>query len=321
MKKNPYEDEKYQADMLRALQADVEREAQKHKWESGDLSEEEQMEILEYEKDEGTTIVSDKSKWDQELVRAYKDYEQVHVPNKEELAELVKKAKGDDRSMAEFSRICGEQGPSTFSRIVNGKIEKPVSTDLLVAIAKNAVDPNAVTLDKLLRANGKIPGDELMKEEANDLHADMLAFTINSVKEMLIQYYLKKGNPVMIIPNMASLQDVPKSEYALELPSDFILHVQGIEPKYWNYIFDEDFDLPWMDMEHMVKPMKRYSTLFLRDVWEPKSLKNFKNIFVFTDKGRFDSFVSFLHGVKTRTKITAMRVDLIRNCIVEERKL
>jgi hypothetical protein len=319
MKKNPYDDEKFQADMARAFQADVEREAQKHKRESGDLSEEEQMEILEYEKDEGTTIVSDKSKWDQELVRAYKDYEQVHVPNKEELAELVKKAKGDDRSMAEFSRICGEQGPSTFSRIVNGKIEKPVSTGLLVAIAKHAADPSEVTLDQLLRANGKIPKDEVMKkDEPLDLKAISLAYGIPRIRDMLIDYYLKQGKSVTIEPP----KNLPTSKYALELPSDFIFQVRGSVPLYWNFMVDEDFDLPGgMDSEALKKAMQRYSPLFLRDAWDPKSLKDVRNIIVFAGKFRFDAFVNFFHGVKIKTKITAMCVDLPRKCIVEEKKL
>lgn len=321
MKKNPYDDEKFQADMARAFQADAEFEAQKHKWESGDLSDEEQTEILEYEKDFDTELVSDKSKWNQELIWASENYEQVRVPNKEALAKFINKAKGDDRSMAEFSRACGEKGPSTFSRIVNGKIEKPVSTGLLVAIAKHAADPSEVTLDQLLRANGKIPKDEVMKKDDSlDLKAISLEYGIPRIRDMLIEYYLKQGKSVMIVPP----KELPISKYALELPSDFIFRVQGIEPKYWNFIVDEGYDLPGtIDPETMKKAMQRYSPLFLRDAWDPKSLngKDIKNVIVFAGKFRFDSFVNFFRGVKVKTKITAMCVDLPRKCIVEEKKL
>ena len=135
---------------------------------------------------------------------------------------------------------------------------------------------------------------------------------------MLIDYYLKQGKSVTIEPP----KNLPTSKYALELPSDFIFQVRGSVPLYWNFIVDEDYDLPGgMDSEALKKAMQRYSPLFLRDAWDPKSLKDVRNIIVFAGKFRFDAFVNFFRGVKVKTKITAMCVDLPRKCIVEEKKL
>ena len=92
------------------------------------------------------------------------DYVQAFVPDKDELAELIVLARGDDRSMAEFARVCKVKSASTFSRIINRGIDKPVSDELLIAVARNAADKQKVTLDLLMRANGKIPKEEMTGE-------------------------------------------------------------------------------------------------------------------------------------------------------------
>ena len=79
----------------------------------------------------------------------YRKYDQ----DMETLADLTKRAKGDERSINEFARVCGVS-PSTISRLINKKNTTPNKDSLIKAIADNAVPEGGVTLDMLLQAHG-----------------------------------------------------------------------------------------------------------------------------------------------------------------------
>jgi hypothetical protein len=84
-------------------------------------------------------------------------------PDTAALSQLILAAKGDGRTMAQFAEACGNVpgvSPSTFSRILNRTVKRPLSTILLKTIARNAANPEIVTYDKLLVANGMIRADE-----------------------------------------------------------------------------------------------------------------------------------------------------------------
>ena len=61
------------------------------------------------------------------------EYVQVRTPDIMRISEYVIKAKGINRTMAQFAEDCGI-GASTLSRIANGKISKPLSEDTVKAI-------------------------------------------------------------------------------------------------------------------------------------------------------------------------------------------
>ena len=81
------------------------------------------------------------------------NYVRVREPNKEKLAELVLKAKGEDRSISAFARDCGVS-TSTLSRLINMETSKANSDDLIATIAENAAPDSGVTIDELLDAHG-----------------------------------------------------------------------------------------------------------------------------------------------------------------------
>lgn len=254
------------------------------------------------------------------------DYIQAYVPDTEDLAVLVSKAKGPDRSMAEFSRVCKVKGPSTFSRIVNELIDKPVSDELLFAIAKNAADPNEVTLDMLMRANGKIPKVEFVEgtpsNESRKAYKTQAAM-IRKIKDLIVQNHLDKGESVMLHPDLMLSHLIPESKFGLSIPSDFAIHIQGKEPLYWNFIVDFT-DMSWVSekasktndkikRERISESMKRYAPLFLIDNWEPEILKDFENTFVFTEKKAYKAFSEMMKEMKLNTKMSVMNVDVEKN--------
>ena len=70
---------------------------------------------------------------------------QEEMPSTARLSELIALAKGPDRSMAELATVCNVS-PATLSRAINQKFTKPMSVDLLQAIANNAADTSKVRL-------------------------------------------------------------------------------------------------------------------------------------------------------------------------------
>lgn len=83
----------------------------------------------------------------------FPDCIRVREPNKEKLAELVLKAKGENRSISAFARDCGVS-TSTLSRLINMETSKANSDDLIAAIAEHVDPESGVTLNELLDAHG-----------------------------------------------------------------------------------------------------------------------------------------------------------------------
>lgn len=77
----------------------------------------------------------------------------VREPNKEKLAELVLRAKGEKRSISAFARDCGVS-TSTLSRLINMETSKANSDDLIATIAEHVDPESGVTLNELLDAHG-----------------------------------------------------------------------------------------------------------------------------------------------------------------------
>lgn len=247
------------------------------------------------------------------------NYVRAYVPDTEDLAILVSMAKGTDRSMAEFARKCKVKGPSTFSRIVNQLIDKPLSDELIFSIAENAANKNEVTLDMLMRANGKIPKEEIsdgVPVNNNRKIFNTQSEKIKIIRDDLVQLYLNNGHSVQIYPDLKSLDDLPSSRYGLTIPSDFALHVQGLDPLYWNYIVDftdlHDVSIKSAktDLGALISnTMKRYSSLFLRDAWEPETLKNIKNTIIFTEEKAHAIFRGLLMNTKFNSCISTRFAD------------
>lgn len=94
-------------------------------------------------------------------------YIQVGIPSTDKLAELLKAIKGPNRSMAQLAKAC-ELSPSTLSRLVNGKLGKPASPELLTKIYENRDPECTVSLHELMTANGLAP-----RREQKDFEVEM----------------------------------------------------------------------------------------------------------------------------------------------------
>ena len=93
------------------------------------------------------------------------EYVQVRTPDIMRISEYVIKAKGINRTMAQFAEDCGI-GASTLSRIANGKISKPLSEDTVKAIYEHRAPESKILRDRLCKF-----GDELLEESTDLCHA------------------------------------------------------------------------------------------------------------------------------------------------------
>ena len=95
----------------------------------------------------------------------------VRVPDKLALGQLITEIRGE-RTMAQLAEQCNVS-PSTLSRAVNGKMTKPLSQELIKALAAKSDDP--FMLERLVRANGMADAKtcEERKQMAHDTKGEM----------------------------------------------------------------------------------------------------------------------------------------------------
>ena len=109
--------------------------------------------------------------------------------------------------------------------------------------------------------------------------------------------------------------------------TDFALHLQGEDPLYWNFIVDfTDMHTVSLKMQrsnigYLRESIRRYATLFIRDAWEPETMKDFKNTIVFIEEKAFKVYTEMMKDVKLNTWMSVMLVDIGKKIIKDEIEL
>lgn len=259
-------------------------------------------------------------------------YIATRLPDKLKLAAYIKEAKGPERTMAEFATQCGTLTASSFSRIIHGNLTKPLSEDVIQSIVKNAAPGARVDYESMMRTNGMDPKDQEKNSFDEAAHWESVERKKKElqVRNILADEHLARGHMIQYFPRLfedfsasgaPSVPDhIPRSRFGLAVPSSFAIRIQGYEPLYWNYVVN----LTVLDTER--EPQKLpgfhvYSAFFLRDAWEPDTLKDVKQTFVFVDEAAYHTFFSMLSGVKVHGFVSALLVDLEKGRVMEERFL
>ncbi|MBR1598721.1 MAG: hypothetical protein IJ661_07425 [Lachnospiraceae bacterium] len=260
-----------------------------------------------------------------------REYIEALVPDKMRLAMYVNQAKGLERTMAEFAEDCGMVSASTFSRIVNCKITKPLAVELIQSIVRNAVNPDKIDYEDFMRANGMLPKDEqehrMKMDEDSRKESEDRKNAERAIRNIIADELYDRGLMLRFYPRLP-LDEVPKSSYGLHQYSSFAVHLQGYEPLYWNFIvnfFGEDSKLDWSNENiitgHIRWLMDDCVHVFLKDVWEPDTLKDIKNTFVFTEEHLFNAFSDMVMKQKFNTHMSVVLVDMGKNKVVTEKIL
>ena len=287
------------------------------------------------------------------------EYKAAFAPNAARLSELLDIAKGPDRTMAEFVKDCkGKKNlPSvsepTFSRIRRQVVNRPVSDDLLRIIAEHSADPEEANYKTLMRANGKVPVEEYQETliRLDNRNTYKLEQEIKeNIKMIILNALFEKGHSVMVYPSLRMNNLMPKTEIGGAIGNDFALHVQGFDPKYWNFILaDITFykvyspsyirEIHDRIFQNNVKGsylkdrvqekcrnifdadefLRQNYEFFLRDAWESENFgMEYKNTFVFVDEESFKSVEKMLKKAKINTWISLLLLDIEKKKVVKE---
>ena len=242
------------------------------------------------------------------------------VPDKAKLAYFITEAKGPDRTMAEFAEACGTLSAPSFSRIIHGNLAKSLSVEVIQSIVKNAA-PNAdISYRRIMRANGMIPEELDSKRRSHEdedeyqREQELKNKAIN-VRNIVTDELLARGIMIQLAQTRPFMQfrheAVPAGKFKLGIPSSFALRVHGYEPLFWvfQYVPSDTY---------LREEIGQYSDFFLRDLWEPETLTDVKETFVFADKEHFEETREKLNGIKVNNYVELLLVDTNKNTIVEE---
>ena len=256
-----------------------------------------------------------------------REYVEAYVPDKIQLAAYVNIAKGSERTMAQFANACGVSA-STLSRIANYKITKPLSVELVQSIVKNAVDPKRINYESIMRANGMIPKDRQERRDPAgnhfmERHESRMELGAN-VENTIMQELYARGHMLQFFSRLP-FDEMPKSRFGLRRYSAFAIHIQGYEPRYWNFVVnsmrfrkDDDEQLSEDKKMFIRMTMDRYAPVFLQDAWEPESMKDIKTTFVLVDSEAFALLKDLLGHARVNTEMSIILVDTEKREVVTE---
>ena len=255
-----------------------------------------------------------------------REYVAALVPDKLKLAELIKRAKGESRTMVEFAEKCGVITASSFSRIMHGNMTKPLSRELINAIFTNAVPTARITYEDLMRANGMIPADSPAVKNLDDNISNRMLLENQKnevkIKNIFHSEMIERGIFFRQIPPF--FYEEKELKFGLRTKSHYSYELQGFEPKIWNIViytssrYADFLENEMVQRKYAKEFIFRQSHLFLRDAWEPDSLANITNSFIFINKQGFEAVKKILEDVKVNSIISLLFLDLEKNEEVEE---
>jgi len=262
------------------------------------------------------------------------DLVQVTEPDPEELAEITKRAIGST-PLREFGAKAGVSA-STLSRIMNGKITKPLTAETLLNIVVSSVaaaeEPSAL-LKELARANGMMSRSEQkalhqhlgLRKQRDQLHV--------SVKRVMSTTLLARLVERGVGLNGDGDDDFDvgggyiKNVTEMGIRYDFRLDVESKSEKYtwviWAFPQSEDdySDGNFNPRQLASQLVRELSPVFLADSWTPDLYSAAKITFCFVDWQLFECFCHLLNGAKLNNRFSAILIDQEALNIQEERIL
>ncbi len=246
------------------------------------------------------------------------EYEVAFEPDKLQLRDLIKKAKGSNRTMAQYAEECGVSA-STLSRIANAKINSAVSEELIRSLYEHQDPECDISLDSWMRANGMRRKSDRTRDdfryqqmqrmrERRDREVRMERAITNSLTDRGIM--LQKMSRQMVRCDQ-------NTRFGLERRSDLTLHMPDGE-YFWNFFIyavriDED-NPRYKNREIELRQLVRHivetsSSVFLLDAWDPEIMANEKISFVFPDEDVMNAFIQCLEGAKVHNKFSVVLMD------------
>ena len=264
-----------------------------------------------------------------EEIKMEEKYVYVGKPDLKRLGELITRAKGPNRTMAQFAEECGI-GASTMSRIANGKITKPVSMDNLKAIYEHRDKSFTNPFVELVACNGMMPEseyNEVSKKTDYTVRRYALQRQELQMQNILVSELGNRGISVTIKPrNSRAYKQV--SFMRIFPDKSFILGGEGMSGDeqrfdselslYMYPVWEDDTDQKFYAERRVHMILQRASVIFLADSWEPDVFNDTRTSFVFADPNVYKLFVEKVNGAPIKSAMSAILLDLSENKIAEE---
>lgn len=267
-------------------------------------------------------------------------YFQYTKPDAEALREQINKVRGE-RTMVKFADDVKRSSPyvkvsaPTISRACNWSGGKPVSVELLEAIARIADEESGVTLETLIAANGMRSEEETEKQEKTEAvqRKRVLGIEIERTVAMIIQDEITgRDFAVRKLSNLYSGYSLHgyrmQSDRMFPRNYSFGLSVSGMYPcSTWKFAVNV-MQIPQGTAKsaaeaHVGHFINRYASVFASDSFEYDRYESEKYSFVFIDKTMYDLFLQRIqdNGILVNGLMTAILVDYDSNCVIEEKQL
>lgn len=266
-----------------------------------------------------------------------REYVQTRIPDKLRLSELLKKCKGSDRTMAQYAEECGTISPSTLSRILNGKITKPLTIEFLKTIYDHR-DPKAdVSFHALCSANGMIDKETLERrsrgdaqrrfDSKRDLENNIRSFICNELFDRGVT--LKSGYRFLsrgLVGEDGKAQFLP---YGIIRKSDFMISLPEMkEDAMWAFVIcpyteaenecERDFSFSMERFIERVEPNLLYDAWGIDGKGTADSEHEIKTSFVFCDERYYNTFRKLMEKVVFHTSMTTILVDVKNQSVLCE---
>ena len=261
-------------------------------------------------------------------VEEIRSYKQIRTPDYSLLANLVSKAKGPDRTMAQFAEATGI-GASTLSRLVNHNIKKPLALDVIIKIFEcRADEEDTYLLDSLARANGFYPADYAQRVKDRESMAARRNEQMNrehQMKNALIAGIAAAGcsisvidRPVLRVDNLPAIYPSRLGDFILKLSEDTTL---GTIRNWSFFIFTqlvEETERRFDAKYHARRTFQFCSELLLLDAWQPEALQGYKISFAFVDKDILGEFWNAVSIAKVHTEMSLILIDPVSYRVLDE---
>ena len=257
------------------------------------------------------------------------DLVKVTEPDYEEIGNLIREIKGEKRTMKQFARDTGISAP-TLSRIMNGKVTKPISVENMVSLASHAADQSKAVglMFQLARANGYMSRGEQqalktkfkLKAALRQLHRSREEMMSMVIKGALFE----RGcgmDPQVLEPRDGELP----TSIRVPLKYDFDLDISGEVGEYrWAFFCipqrREDWKDENIDLDRMTRQLVReVSPIFVTDSWQPELYKDYKISFCFADEVLYELFNLSINQAKFNNRFSVILIDDDHCRFMEER--
>lgn len=251
------------------------------------------------------------------------EYVQVRTPDIMRIGEYVVKAKGANRTMAQFAEEC-DIGASTLSRIANGKIRKPLTEDVIRSIYEHRDEESNLSLEEFLRLNGLMSKEEHEQRKNYVSHQSQREESINRERQMknaIVAAMIDRNVPVISGSASAGMERGRiEAPYGLTAFFNFAFFVEDAIPQNWcfaTFAHKKEEKFPLAIYKRRI--MDSISKVFLIDAWAPDYLKNKKISFVFCDQQLYEAVKKQIEGAPIKSAMSLILIDAENELILEEK--